>query len=205
MIQPTSEQAAAANLPHVEHQREVVFNHIVSCREHGATNQETEQATQILTSAVTARCRDLAKSGHVRDSGKTRKNCRDKNVIVWVATGKLLSDDSPVQRSLLDPPPRTRATSTRPLAIASPAASPPTAHEWPTAAADYLLQLSVDDLPPAPFKLDTATTVVDPWKYLASLQDEIRRGPTGPRARNGSLQATMKLLCDLLRRSETKQ
>jgi hypothetical protein len=64
---------------------------------------------------------------------------------------------------------------------------------WP-AAADFCLSLTVDDLPPVPFRLNAWTEVSDAAKMLRWLQADIRRGPSGPRAFYGALQADLLAL-----------
>lgn len=66
--------------------------------------------------------------------------------------------------------------------------------EWPGAAADFCLLLAPDDLPPAPFRLNGWTEVRDAEKLLRSLRADILRGPGGPRARYGALQADLEEL-----------
>jgi hypothetical protein len=60
---------------------------------------------------------------------------------------------------------------------------------WPAdvgALADFVLLLTADDLPPAPFALRQDSTVIDTDKFLRAIQADIRAGPHGPRS--GSLQ-----------------
>ena len=75
-----------------------------------------------------------------------------------------------------------------------PRSAVPIAAEWPAAAADFALLLAPDDLPPAPFRLNPWTQVVDAEKLLRSLRTDIRRGPSGPRAFYGALQADLQAL-----------
>ena len=58
---------------------------------------------------------------------------------------------------------------------------------WPAALADWALLLSPDDLPER-FTLRQGVEVVDRARFLVSLRRDIRRGPSGPRARYGALQ-----------------
>lgn len=67
----------------------------------------------------------------------------------------------------------------------------PVAVEWPAAAADFCLLLTVDDLPPVPFKLNGWSTITDVAKFLRRLQADTLRGPSGPRAFYGALQADL--------------
>jgi len=51
---------------------------------------------------------------------------------------------------------------------------------WPKDVAvlvDFVLLLSVDDLPPAPFDFGSGATVVDAAMFLRWLQADVRRGP----------------------------
>lgn len=88
----------------------------------------------------------------------------------------------------------------------------PVAVEWPAAAADFALLLAVDDLPPVPFRLNAWTVVQDAAKFLRWLQADARRGPIGPRAFYGALQADVQALqrfalqaADDQQRSETRK
>ncbi|MEO8495286.1 MAG: hypothetical protein ABI614_09460 [Planctomycetota bacterium] len=79
--------------------------------------------------------------------------------------------------------------------------NPASAGDWPAdvaALADFVLLLSVDDLPAAPFDDGPAATVVDAAKYLRWLQADVRRGPNGPRARYGAIQDDLRRLRDML-------
>ena len=64
-------------------------------------------------------------------------------------------------------------------------------NEWPAAAADFVLMLAPDDLPPVPFALNGWTTITDAAKFLRSLRDDIAAGPAGPRAFYGAVQADL--------------
>ena len=75
-----------------------------------------------------------------------------------------------------------------------PRAAAPLAVEWPAAAADFVLLLAPDDLPEVPFRLNPWTEVRDAGKMLRSLRADIRRGPSGPRAFYGALQADLLVL-----------
>ena len=82
------------------------------------------------------------------------------------------------------------------VAIEVPAQTP---DDWPAALADFVLLLAPDDLPAEPFELNPWATIVDRTRFLKSLQADIRRGPTGPRARHGVLQADLRHLRQRLR------
>jgi hypothetical protein len=83
--------------------------------------------------------------------------------------------------------PRAMAGQTEPRARPTS----PVAVEWPAAAADFALLLTVDDFPPAPFHLNPWTRVLDTGKLLTWLRADIRRGPGGPRAFYGALQSNL--------------
>lgn len=55
------------------------------------------------------------------------------------------------------------------------------------AAVDFVLLLSPDDLPAAPFEFEPGRTIVDREKFLRSIQDDVRMGQHGPRAVAGVL------------------
>ncbi len=70
----------------------------------------------------------------------------------------------------------------------------PVAVEWPAAAADFVLLLTVDDLPPVPFRTNAWTETRDAARMLRWLQADIKRGPSGPRAFYGALQRDLQNL-----------
>lgn len=87
----------------------------------------------------------------------------------------------------------------QPLALAAAAAPRPrfavrVAVEWPGPAADFVLLLAPDDLPPVPFRLNAWTEVRDAAKMLRWLRKGIQRGPSGSRARYGALQRDLEEL-----------
>lgn len=61
----------------------------------------------------------------------------------------------------------------------------------------WIQSVTLDHLPPAPFRVNHFTTVVDPGKWLAKLQEEARDGLDHPRARTGVLQREIKRIQDL--------
>lgn len=62
---------------------------------------------------------------------------------------------------------------------------------------NWALALQPCDLPEVPFELMQAQIVVGKEKFLESLQRDIKRGPKGPRARFGALQADVKALWEI--------
>jgi hypothetical protein len=92
------------------------------------------------------------------------------------------------ERSDLQPPDMAAAAAPRPR----PAV--PVAVEWPAAAADFALLLAVDDLPPVPYRSNAWTETRDAGKLLRWLRADILRGPGGPRAFYGALQADLREL-----------
>lgn len=82
-------------------------------------------------------------------------------------------------------------------ALAAKAAPPPSPVPWPAAAAAFTLLLTPDDLPSAPFRFE-GCTVTDRAKFLARLQADARRGPSGPRSRYGAAQADLVRLREML-------
>ncbi len=77
------------------------------------------------------------------------------------------------------------------LATRRPDPRAPVPIDWPVAAADFCLLLAPGDIPLAPFNLNDWTVVEDAERFLRSLQADIRRGPSGPRAFYGSLQSEL--------------
>jgi hypothetical protein len=64
----------------------------------------------------------------------------------------------------------------------------------PGAIADFCLLLTVDDLPPVPFRLNAWTEVRDGSKMLQSLRSDILRGLSGPSVNLGALHAKLLAL-----------
>ena len=56
-----------------------------------------------------------------------------------------------------------------------------------------------DGLPVEPFDLCSGCRVVEPARFYAALRSEIATGPTGPRARLGTLQVDLRRLRDASR------
>ena len=85
-----------------------------------------------------------------------------------------------------------RATAPAPLAD-----SPAT---WNADAAELLtwFQNAGDSLPVEPFDLCSGCRVVEPARFYASLRSEIAHGPTGPRARLGTLQVDLRRLRNMM-------
>ena len=83
-----------------------------------------------------------------------------------------------------------------PIAPARLADSPRT---WNAEAAELVtwFQNAGDSLPVEPFDLCSGCRVVEPARFYAALRTEIATGPTGPRARLGTLQVDLRRLRDL--------
>lgn len=81
----------------------------------------------------------------------------------------------------------------RPTAPARLVDSPAT---WGAEAAELVawFQNAGGSLPVEPFDLCSGCRVVEPARFYASLRSEIATGPTGPRARLGTLQADLRRL-----------
>ena len=82
-----------------------------------------------------------------------------------------------------------------------PESSPIAAATWPVdvgALADFVLLLSVEDLPAAPFVLEPHRTVIDADKYLRALQRDVAAGPGGPRALTGDLYQELQRIHNLV-------
>lgn len=65
------------------------------------------------------------------------------------------------------------------------------------------LALAVEDLPPAPWKLQPWATITDSAQWLDGLRREVELGTRGPRARMGSLQEDLRGLALAIRGNAT--
>ena len=74
--------------------------------------------------------------------------------------------------------------------------------DWPAdvaAAADFALLLTPEDLPATPFDFGGPHGIVfDAAKFLRWLKADLRRGPAGPRAMYGAIQADLQRLRGML-------
>jgi hypothetical protein len=70
--------------------RRLVWEYIAAQGQAGATDQECQEALNLESNTQGPRRIELAKSGHVADSGQRRPTRKGRNAIVWVATGKPL-------------------------------------------------------------------------------------------------------------------
>jgi hypothetical protein len=77
-------------------------------------------------------------------------------------------------------------------APATPALARAPAADWPTDLAEWALGLTPEVMPSVPFTLRPGHTIVDRARFLARLQADLRRGPSGPRARYGALQGDLR-------------
>jgi len=89
-----------------------------------------------------------------------------------------------------------RCGRTEPQRLTAQPAKP--ASDWPGELADFALLLTPEDLPAVPFTLQPGVTVVNAGRFLTWLQADIRRGPSGPRARYGALQGDIRRLADIV-------
>lgn len=64
---------------------------------------------------------------------------------------------------------------------------------------DWIMTVTPEQMPDAPFELHPGVTVVDSARFLASLQRDASLGPTGPRNKWGSLQADLERLHYLIK------
>lgn len=64
--------------------------------------------------------------------------------------------------------------------------------------ADFVLGLTIKDLPVAPFEFRQGETVIDVERFITAFQREVRYGKNHPRSRTGILQDDMKILWELL-------
>lgn len=80
----TSEAAAESVADSVEAMRALVFEAICASGEHGRTCDAIERRMAMLHQTASARVRDLALMGVIKDSGKRRKTRSGRLAVVWV-------------------------------------------------------------------------------------------------------------------------
>jgi len=56
---------------------------------------------------------------------------------------------------------------------------------------DWALNLTPDQLPSIPWELEKGKKVIGNEKFLASLQRDLREGPSSPRARTGAIESDL--------------
>jgi len=83
--QKTSLEAFIKVQPHIGSINGEVYSYIVNCGINGATDQEIEAVIHIEGNSVRPSRGALVKKGWISNSGKTRKNSKGNNCIVWVA------------------------------------------------------------------------------------------------------------------------
>jgi hypothetical protein len=86
----TRAEAAKSIAPLATNQRRRVFEFVTGRGPHGATDPEISSGTGLDGNTVRPRRGELVDSGHVVDSGRTRKTKSGRPAHVWVATGKPL-------------------------------------------------------------------------------------------------------------------
>lgn len=86
--EPHDTEVAAARfvLPRSGTQRRLVYDHIVQAGEHGATDEEIQQALGLHHNSQTPRRLELVQAGLIEDSGRRRTGHSTVPSIVWVAT-----------------------------------------------------------------------------------------------------------------------
>lgn len=124
-------------------------------------------------------------------------------------TGKLISDvtlTTVVQKTaeLHEPVllPSSSAASVESVKVSYTKSLLPDTPDWPpevVEAAALVLNLSLVDLPPAPFDLHAGVTVVNAEKFLRSIKADAILGPKSPRAVYGALQEDLLRVCEITR------
>ena len=84
-IQRTSLEALLKVEPHIGSINRAVYAYIDSCGTDGATDYEIEMNTHIEGNSVRPSRGALVKAGQIMDTGRTRKNHKGNECIVWVA------------------------------------------------------------------------------------------------------------------------
>jgi DNA-directed RNA polymerase specialized sigma24 family protein len=79
----TSKCAAVAIVSESATLREEVRKHLVACGEHGATDEEIQNALGMNPSTQRPRRIELVQRGIVEDSGTTRKTTSGRSATVW--------------------------------------------------------------------------------------------------------------------------
>lgn len=95
---------------------------------------------------------------------------------------------APVEKNRQEPAAAPAAQASESAVDVEPAPPITMATTWPAAAADFLLLLTADDLPEDPRAYGQECVQVDRQLYLTAMKRDIRKGPSGPRARYGALQ-----------------
>lgn len=83
----TSEAAAVAAMESAPTRREEVYEFLKSRGEHGATDDEIQQALGYPRSSVGARRNELMNEGLIIDSGDTRATRYGRQATIWLAKG----------------------------------------------------------------------------------------------------------------------
>ena len=84
----TSRDAAVAIQPHVTRLAARVLNLITAQGKEGLTCDEIEDWGNLSHQCASARVRELAMKGRIKDSGQKRKTRSQRFAIVWVAIGE---------------------------------------------------------------------------------------------------------------------
>lgn len=126
-----------------------------------------------------------------------------------VATDPVAVQNEHPVRCLQTEAPKEPQAESRPAVERKPAAGDTTAapvpvtsqrpvrRDWNCQLAQWALELEPEALPKR-FTLRQGCVVLDRAKFLARLQADVRRGPSGPRARFGALQADVEALRALM-------
>ena len=90
----TSDAAARSMVGVAPTVRLRVYNFLLECGEHGATDEEGEDALGIRPQSYTPRRGELVTLGAVRDSGRRRRTQSGRSAAVWVAVTTDLRGDA---------------------------------------------------------------------------------------------------------------
>jgi hypothetical protein len=90
-MRATSFQALAKALPNRDSNRYKVFQFILDRFEYGATDHEMQEGLLMSGDTLCPTRLSLVKDGFIYDSGRTRKNAKGNECIVWVTVATEMS------------------------------------------------------------------------------------------------------------------
>lgn len=133
----------------------------------------------------------------------------DANRREVIADPAAVPNERPDRCGKIEAPVESEPAAQRQPAANGPPAAPvpgttrrPSGHDWNCQLAQWALELEPTALPMR-FTLQQGCVVADRERFLANLQADVRRGPAGPRARFGALQADLLALRAIANRNDS--